>query len=58
MAGVHNIELPAADILYIESTLPAGITIAEYRRTRVRPPSLRRRVKALVARSTPALGIF
>ena len=58
MASLHNIEIPAADVFYIESTLPAGLTIADYRRTRVRPPSLRTRVKALVARSTPALGIL
>jgi hypothetical protein len=32
------------EVLYIECSLPAGITIAEYRRTRPRRPSLWQRL--------------
>jgi hypothetical protein len=31
------------DVFYIESTLPAGVTIAEYQRCRPRPPTLWKR---------------
>jgi hypothetical protein len=34
----------ALDTFYIESTLPTGVTIAEYRRSRPRRPSLWQRL--------------
>ena len=35
---------PSASILYIESSLPAGLTIDEYRRSRPRRPSFWQRL--------------
>jgi hypothetical protein len=39
-------------LVYIETTIPAGITIADYRRSRPARPSLRRRLMSrLLARA-------
>jgi hypothetical protein len=37
------------DTFYIESSLPTGVTIAEYRRSRPPRPTLWRRLRALAA---------
>jgi hypothetical protein len=38
---------PATQVLYIETSIPAGLTIAEYRRSRPRRPSRWQRLKQL-----------
>jgi len=48
MESAQNIQVgiaAARDIVYIECSLPAGLTIAEYRRLRPRRPSLWKRLK-------------
>ena len=50
MATSANIEAPSPvnrDPFYIESSLPAGLTISEYRRSRPARPTLWRRFRAL-----------
>jgi hypothetical protein len=39
---------PSADVFYVESTLPPGMTIGAYRRSRPRRPSRWARLKDLV----------
>jgi hypothetical protein len=54
MATTQNIEVGivgARDLFYIESSLPRGLTIAEYQRLRPRRPSLRKRFTGLAGRS-------
>lgn len=53
-SSTHNIAVGiagAGDLAYIECSLPAGLTIAEYRRLRPRRPSLWQRFKGLAGRS-------
>jgi hypothetical protein len=38
---------PTPNILYIETTIPAGVTIDQYRRSRPRKPSRWERLKQL-----------
>jgi hypothetical protein len=48
MVSAQNIEVGivgARELLYIECSLPTGVTIAEYRRLRPRRPSLWKRLK-------------
>jgi hypothetical protein len=48
MATAQNIEVGvvgARELVYIECSLPTGVTIAEYRRSRPRRPSLWKRLK-------------
>jgi hypothetical protein len=40
---------PNSQVLYIESSLPPGLTIGEYRRSRPRRPSRWERLKRLAA---------
>jgi hypothetical protein len=52
MATTQKIEATSildCDPFYIESTLPNGVTIAEYRRSRPPRPTLWRRLRALAA---------
>ncbi len=51
-----NLRLPLPDdVFYIESSLPAGMTISEYRRSRPRPPGRWARLKRLAgATAQPA----
>jgi hypothetical protein len=45
MISTQNIEITfASDAFYIESSLPAGATITEYRRSRPRRPTLWQRL--------------
>jgi hypothetical protein len=39
---------PSDDVFYVETTLPPGMTIGEYRRSRPRRPSRWARLKDLV----------
>jgi len=48
MVSVQNIEVGIVrgrELLYIECSLPTGVTIAEYRRLRPRRPLLWKRLK-------------
>jgi hypothetical protein len=48
--SAFELDIPLA---YIETSIPEGITIPDYRRSRPRRPSLRRRLTArLMARGT------
>jgi hypothetical protein len=43
---------PGVDFQYLETSIPAGVTISEYRRARPRQPTRWQRLKRLVAAST------
>ena len=45
--NIHHRLEPTDDVFYIESSLPAGVTIGEFRRSRPRPTRWER-MKALV----------
>ena len=51
---------PGFDFGYIETSIPAGVTISEYRRARSRRPTRWQRLKRLAAAptrsTTPAAG--
>jgi hypothetical protein len=42
---------PSDDVFYLESSLPAGMTISEYRRSRPRRPTGWERLKGIAGRA-------
>ncbi len=48
-AAVAHVDVP---LVYIESTIPAGMTIADYRRSRPPRPRLARRLRCAISGRT------
>jgi hypothetical protein len=52
MPYVIPVDEPGFDFRYVETSIPAGVTMAEYRRARPRRPARWHRLKRLAVAST------
>jgi hypothetical protein len=52
--ALYVVNTTGGEVLYLESDIPAGLTIDEYRRSRPRRPSRWERIKQLAGGAQPA----